>query len=723
MLEFAVLGPLEIRRDGRAVPIAGPRRRALLAVLLLNEGQVVSLDRLIDAVWGDAAPASARAQVQSLVHGLRRALGEDGAGTPLIETRAPGYVLSVAGTASFDLAEFREHVERGRAAARAGETDTAAEAYRRALGLWRGPALEDIGTAFSDAVAARLEEDRLAVLEERLEADLALGRHGELVPELVPLTADHPLRERLRAQYMLALYRCGRQADALAVYARGRELLDDELGVRPGEELRRVHAAILAADPALSLAGPVAGEPAEAPPGPVVRPPARAAAPVRGRTGAASLVLGLLLVLLPVAVRGDASAPGAPGTPAPERGPSQQVLGPAWVGEPAAPVAPELFGVTLNSSSGAMPSFRVGAVRLWDSRTRWTNVEPRRGEFDWEILDRLVAGAGEERLPVLYTMGGTPGWAAPDAPRMAYDDGSRTGPPADPADWDEYVRRVAERYRGRIDAYELWNTANSPRFYTGDPQTLAALTERAARIIKAADPSATVVCPSMGELWDETPRRFLADFAAAGGYRHCDAAGVKLHQRNEGDAPETIVELGALIDRTFHQAGSHLPLWNTGTTYRLAADSTLGEEQAVDQAVRFYLVGLYLRYPRMYFYSWGGRRLPLVLQAEGGPPTRAALAVEELQRWLAGARIRSCGHGTAVGLPAAVWECRFLVRGEHGAQGEEAAIRWTDHGEAVMTAGPDAYRVDHLDGTTTSLAPGGALRIGERPVLVRHRAS
>jgi len=136
----------------------------------------------------------------------------------------------------------------------------------------------------------------------------------------------------------------------------------------------------------------------------------------------------------------------------------------------------------MNSSTGAMPTFRVGAVRLWDSRTRWADLEPRRGEFDWSILDRLVAGAGRAGLPALLTFGGTPEWASPDGALSVYDDGSRASPPDDLADWDRFVDAVVRRYRGRIEAYELWVLANDRRLYSGSVETLVEMTRRASRM-------------------------------------------------------------------------------------------------------------------------------------------------------------------------------------------------------------------------------------------------
>jgi hypothetical protein len=221
----------------------------------------------------------------------------------------------------------------------------------------------------------------------------------------------------------------------------------------------------------------------------------------------------------------------------------------------------------------------------------------------------------------------------------------------------------------------------------------------------------------MGEQWESTSRAFMARFAALGGYDACDVAAVKLYQRHEGDSPESVLALVDLIDGTLRRVGVLKRMWNTGTTYRVVADRPLGEARAANYAVRFYLVGLFAQYERTYFYNWGGQKVPIVLQPVGGTPTRAALHVEELQRWLQDARITGCGQGVAAGLPAPVWQCTLgLPAG--GGRTAPATIRWTETGTATMAAPPDAVAVRHLDGTESPLRPGGELRIGEEPVLV-----
>jgi DNA-binding SARP family transcriptional activator len=231
-MEFRILGPLEVFSDGQAIDLGGAKQRALLAVLLLDANNVVPTDRLIHALWEDEPPETAPKALQVYVSGLRKLLGKE-----RLETRPPGYVLAVAPD-ELDLERFRGLRESGRPA--------------EALSLWRGAPLSDLAHArFAQADIARLEDLRLACLEERIDRDLGEGRGAELTGELEALVAEHPLRERLRGQLMLALYRSGRQAEALDAYQAARRELVDELGIEPGRELRELHQRILNQDPAL----------------------------------------------------------------------------------------------------------------------------------------------------------------------------------------------------------------------------------------------------------------------------------------------------------------------------------------------------------------------------------------------------------------------------------------------------------------------------------------
>jgi DNA-binding SARP family transcriptional activator/tetratricopeptide (TPR) repeat protein len=234
-MEFRILGPLEVLADGQPLDLGGQKHRVLLALLLLEANRVVSRDRLIDALWEEEPPATAVKALQVYISQLRKQLGKE-----RLQTKAPGYVLRVDPD-ELDLARFRRLHEEG--------------ALGEALSLWRGPPLADFGyQRFAQAEIARLEELRVICLEERIEQDLARGRHAELVGELEALVKEHPLRERLRGQLMLCLYRSGRQAEALEVYRAARSALVEELGIEPGRELRELHQGILRQDPGLDLA-------------------------------------------------------------------------------------------------------------------------------------------------------------------------------------------------------------------------------------------------------------------------------------------------------------------------------------------------------------------------------------------------------------------------------------------------------------------------------------
>ena len=248
-MELRLLGPIEVLSDERQVPLGGAKPRALLAALLLDSGRVVTVERLVEAVWQDDPPPTARGVLQTYVASLRRAFADAGLPEVIVSHRV-GYSAEIPPDA-LDKDFFERLVDQGRRAARAGDHGEAADSFRAALALWRGPALGGIGDSHLRAEAARLEERRLAVLEERIAADLAAGRDEGLIDELTELVAAHPARERLRGDLMTALYRVGRQADALAVYQRGRQVLVEELGIEPGPELRRVHESILRSDPAL----------------------------------------------------------------------------------------------------------------------------------------------------------------------------------------------------------------------------------------------------------------------------------------------------------------------------------------------------------------------------------------------------------------------------------------------------------------------------------------
>jgi YVTN family beta-propeller protein len=290
-VEFLILGPLEVRDGDRVVFSGAGKPGALLALLLLHANEVVSTDRLLDEVWDERPPRTALKSLQTYVSQLRRALG-DGA----IATRSHGYVLAVP-PGDCDVDRFRELVAEGQRAQAEGEHQSAVARLTEALALWRGPVLGELGAEhWARADVDRLEEERLQALEARLEAELALGRHASVVGELEGISREHPQREHLFGLLMLALYRSGRQADALAAYRAGRKRLQDELGIEPTPELRRLEQQILRHDPELEA--------------PIVerRPPVRPLRAPKRLVALAAVVLGAVAVAVWLAVGRDSSA-------------------------------------------------------------------------------------------------------------------------------------------------------------------------------------------------------------------------------------------------------------------------------------------------------------------------------------------------------------------------------------------------------------------------------
>jgi DNA-binding SARP family transcriptional activator len=250
-MEFRILGPLEAWDEGGEVSLGGSKPRAVLAVLLLHANEVVSADRLIEELWGEDSPERAAGALRVNVSRLRKVLPRD-----VLTTRSPGYVIRVEPDA-LDLHRFERLVEEGRSLLGRGLAADASERLRQALSLWRGRALGDFAyERFAQSAIARLEEVKLAAVELRIDADLALGRHHELVGELEALVAEHPLRERLRMYLMTALYRSGRQAEALDGYQDARRALVDGLGIEPSPALHELERAILRQDPSLDVEAP-----------------------------------------------------------------------------------------------------------------------------------------------------------------------------------------------------------------------------------------------------------------------------------------------------------------------------------------------------------------------------------------------------------------------------------------------------------------------------------
>ena len=245
-MDFRILGPLEVLEGRELLHLSGGKQRTLLVLLLLHNGESVSTERLIDVLWGERPPASAANSVHVYVSQLRKLLGEG-----RLATNGGGYALAL-GADELDAGRFEGMLGEGRMLLAQGEPEAAASILTEALGLWRGPPLVDFSyEEFALGEIARLEELRLQATEERIDADLALGRAATVVAELEALVRTHALRERLRGQLMFALYRVGRQAEALDVYRDGRRTLADELGLEPGPALQQLERSILNHDSAL----------------------------------------------------------------------------------------------------------------------------------------------------------------------------------------------------------------------------------------------------------------------------------------------------------------------------------------------------------------------------------------------------------------------------------------------------------------------------------------
>jgi DNA-binding SARP family transcriptional activator/tetratricopeptide (TPR) repeat protein len=351
-----VLGPLLVRSGGEPVPVPAPKQRVILAALALRAGQVASYDELAEIVWDGVPPSGARVAIRNYVKRLRQILGPDAGGR--IVTRDPGYALE-AGPDEVDALRFTALCGQGGEAIRRdaapGSAPGAWELLGEAIGLWRGNPLVDVpSNALITAEVPRLDALRMQAQEWRMDAGLARGLHSELVGELTQLALDHPWRERFHAQLMLALYRCGRQAEALAAYQRTRRMLVDELGVEPGRELRDLQAGILDADPDLAAPGPALARFLTAPPGPQPGSPGRGGTageqPSRAKRGAAAG----LPARAPAAPAQAGQAAGAAGRP---------LAGRPMAGSPGS-------GSTVPASPGPASTGVSGAVTASAGRSR-----------------------------------------------------------------------------------------------------------------------------------------------------------------------------------------------------------------------------------------------------------------------------------------------------------------------------------------------------------------
>jgi DNA-binding SARP family transcriptional activator/streptogramin lyase len=313
MIDYRILGPLEVSADGRVIDIGGPKQRALLAILLLHANESVPRGVLVHELWGERPPPGAQGSLDVYMSRLRKALGAAGNGQAVV-TRPGGYCLQLA-DGLLDVHRFERLVTEGRSALAGNAPEQAAASLREALALWRGNALGDLNCEpFAQVEAGRLEELRLGAAEDRIEADLALGRHADLVSELEALVATYPLRERLHGQLMIALYRCGRQAEALEAYQAARRTLVEELGLEPGPALQRLERAILQQDTSLELASTATAATGGGPAGGPGQSPLTGPHRTRRLMAVAVAVAVAIALLAAVTARGRAPVAAGPNT-------------------------------------------------------------------------------------------------------------------------------------------------------------------------------------------------------------------------------------------------------------------------------------------------------------------------------------------------------------------------------------------------------------------------
>jgi hypothetical protein len=369
----------------------------------------------------------------------------------------------------------------------------------------------------------------------------------------------------------------------------------------------------------------------------------------------------------------------------------------------------DLFGMHLLHTRTSWPSVPVTHLRLWDTQTTWNRLQPTRTRWDWRRLDETVANARRNGARVTMTLGQTPTWAS-SRPRQrgAYGLGA-AAPPRSMADWRAYVRAVATRYRGSIEAYEIWNEPNWTEYWTGSSAQLAALTREASRVIRAVDPKALVVTPSWVPVDGLNDRRMQQYFAAGAG-RYIDAVAVHLY----ATTPEASLQFLARVRRSMATQGyGRLPVWNTEITYgRRKRGERYSAAKSVGIVARTFLLAPYSTQRRIYWYAWddwdfGSTEL---WSRSTGRPTPAARAYREVYDWMVGSRDQGCA------VSRQVWSCAFALR-----TGGRGLAVWSV-GAATTRRVPSGYhRIRYLDGRVTRTAPGRSVRLTGSPVLLTTR--
>jgi DNA-binding SARP family transcriptional activator/WD40 repeat protein len=498
-MELHVLGPVEASADGRSLPLGGPKPRAVLAMLAIEANRTVTADHLIDGLWGERAPASAAKLVQTYVWRLRTALGEDSGARIL--THGRGYELRID-PESVDVLRFGCLLAAANRAEAAGEP---AEAAREALRLWRGPALSDVADhPFAAAEIRQLEELRVEAAELAVAADLAAGRHQEVTATIGALIDAHPLRERLHAQRILALYRCGRQADALGAYREARRTLVEQVGVEPGPELQRLHAAILRQDPSLDVAVRELPHELDATGSPPLAGRDTELAWLRARCHAGALVTlvgaqGSGKTRLAAEIAGELHRKGREVLYVAGTGPPEAAL--AAIARARAPGQPTLLVVDDADRGGAdvllaLRELRGAAAQVLATGRDAATLAQLRSSDTLELPP--LDAAAVRQIALLYAPTGT----AADPPVDVLLDASRGVPRRVHELASEWARQAAAR---RVDAVAGRAAAGRTQAraleaeLAGSVVDLASTRERAARVARAErDQDAPVVCPFKG---------------------------------------------------------------------------------------------------------------------------------------------------------------------------------------------------------------------------------
>jgi len=418
---------------------------------------------------------------------------------------------------------------------------------------------------------------------------------------------------------------------------------------------------------------------------------------------------------------GDSFVQGPAATPNAVRRPAVPVQADVERGLPTIPVSkrratgpeisPRFFGIHMLHSTTVWPQLPVGAFRLWDTETTWSDLQPKPDTWYWAELDQLVDLATANGADTTITLGQTPQWAS--ARPREKDDYYGPGRAAEPermSDWRAYVRAVATRYKGRIRAYQVWNEVDWVGMYSGSMRKLAALTRATARVVRAVDPEALVVGPAFVPLAGHDPD-LLRSYFRHGPARYLDAFGVHLYS----DSPE---ESFVLLEKTravLAEVGAgHLPVWNTEITYGRRKTGVLNKRAAAGAVARAYLLAPYNGVRRQYWYAWDDRDfggVDMTVPWEHDTPTTAARAYERVYEWMVGARAAGCLRD------GAMWSCTYRLP-----DGSRGVAAWSTRGK-LRARVPDGFRyVQQLSGRQRDVRPGERIRLSKTPVLLTKRA-